>query len=379
VAFVVTSGQIAAVDRAVPPLPPRVQLTGGYALDYEAIWRTQPHVRTCVSFIARNIAQLGLHLYRRRSDVDRERVTDHPVARLLGRPNLRTGRFQAIDALVNDLGIYDEAYWLKLRQDDVARPVGLLRLPPAMVTPLGESWVAPDGYRVRGARGFKDVPADQVVHFHGYHPTTLTGGASPIEAIRQILSEEYAAERYREQLWRNGARVSGYLKRPREAPQWSDKARTRFQAGWQAQYAGDGPQSGGTPLLEDGMEFVQASFSPEQAQYVETRKLTREEVAAIYHIPLPMVGILDHATFSNITEQHKQLYQDTLGPWLQMIVEVQASQLQTAVGAPWLTRNEARARMNLPQIDGADELVTPLNVLVGGQASPTDSAPTQES
>jgi hypothetical protein len=120
-----------------------------------------------------------------------------------------------------------------------------------------------------------------------------------------------------------------------------------------------------------------------------------------------MVGILDNATFSNITEQHKNLYQDSLGPWLAMIVEdiglqlagdfpdsddvycefnireklegsfqEQAASLQTLVGRPIMTANEARARMNLPSMGGdADLLVTPLNVLVGGQASPTDSAP----
>jgi len=48
--------------------------------------------------------------------------------------------------------------------------------------------------------------------------------------------------------------------------------------------------------------------------------------------------------------------------------------LQTAIGRPWMTANEGRARMNLTRMDGdADQLVTPLNVLVGGQASPTDS------
>jgi hypothetical protein len=58
--------------------------------------------------------------------------------------------------------------------------------------------------------------------------------------------------------------------------------------------------------------------------------------------------------------------------------EEQASSLQTSVGAPWLTRNEARARMNLPQVDYGDTLVTPLNVLVGGQASPSDSGAQNE-
>jgi hypothetical protein len=55
--------------------------------------------------------------------------------------------------------------------------------------------------------------------------------------------------------------------------------------------------------------------------------------------------------------------------------EEQAIQLQTSVGGPWMTRNEARARMNLPQVPDGDELITPLNVTTGGQASPRDSAP----
>jgi hypothetical protein len=123
-----------------------------------------------------------------------------------------------------------------------------------------------------------------------------------------------------------------------------------------------------------------------------------------------MVGILDRATFSNVTELHKSLYQDVLPPllvgieedfeqqlipdWPDLIqsnaylefnlaeklkgtFEDQARVMQTATGAPWLTRNEARARMNLPRMDdpSADRLIVPLNVLVGGQASPTDSAP----
>src|SRR5690554_5663895 len=138
---------------------------------------------------------------------------------------------------------------------------------------------------------------------------------------------------------------------------------------------------------------------------IEARKLTREEVAAAYYIPPPLVGILDHATFSNIREQHKQLYQDTLGPWLTQIDEAleaqllpefgeddlylefnleakmrgsfeeQAAAASTAAGAPWMTVNEIRGRNNLPSIEGGDDLVTPLNVSVGGQASPRDSTP----
>lgn len=402
-AFVVSGGTLRTIEQPLAPAPYALQLTDELSQDYASIWRSQPSVRTVVTFLARNIASLGLHLYRRVSDTDRERQTDHPFAQLLSRPNPNTTRYRLIDALVHDLGIYDEAFWLKMR--DRGEPQALVRIPPTKIKPADENWLQVGKYVVEGNRGKVEVPADAVVHFRGYNPDDPRVGHSPLESLRRILVEEYEAGRMREQTLRNGARMSGYIKRPPGAS-WSKEAKQNFRAQWHAQYAGSGPQAGGTPILEDGMEFVPAAMTAEQLQYIESRKLTREEVASAYFIPPPMVGILEHATFSNISEQHKMLYQDTLGPWLTMIVEElalqllpefdttgdmylefnlseklrgsfeeQAQQLQASVGAPWLSRNEARARMNLPAVDNGDELVTPLNVLVGGQASPRDSAP----
>jgi HK97 family phage portal protein len=356
-----------------------------------------------VDFLGRNIASLGLHQFRRVSDTDRERLTDTDLIRLINQPNPSTTKYRLLDALVHDMGIYDRAYWLKARTKK-GQPF-LLRLPPAYVRPIG-TWMWADAFEFNGGRERKIYPADQVVHFRGYSPDGDASGASPIESLRRVLAEEYEAGRMRENTLRNGARVSGYLERPAGAPAWSDTAADRFRRSWQAQYAGSGPMAGGTPILEDGMKFVAASQTAEQLQYVEARKLTREEVAAAYFIPPTMVGVMDSATFSNIKEQHKHLYQDTLGPWLQMIAEElalqllgdfpdsqgtylefnlaeklrgsfeeQAAQLQASVGGPFMTRNEARALSNLPAIDGGDELIVPMNVTEGGQASPQDSAP----
>jgi HK97 family phage portal protein len=403
--FVVTDGVISAVDRPRPIAAPRVQVTNSLMLDYATIWRTQPQVRTVVSFLGRNIAQLGLHTFQRMSDDDRRRLRDHPLAVLLAKPNPRTTRYRFFDALVQDCAIFDNALWLKSNAG-TAQPKALLRLPPGQVTPIGENWLYADGYRLKGTKGQKDLKPEDVVHFRGYNPEDARWGVSPMETLRRILAEEYHAGTYREQLWRNGARFPGYIKRPANAPAWSDPARERFKNDWRGLYTGDGPGAGGTPILEDDMTFEASGVTPEQAQYLETRKLTREEVAAAFHIPLPFVGILDHATFSNIAEQHKNLYQDTLGPWLQMIQEEielqllpdfadtagvyvefnlaeklrgsfedQAQQLQSATGAPYMLRSEARARLNLPSVAGMDQPVIPLNVLIGGQASPTDSAP----
>lgn len=388
-----------------PLRPSGVRFYDGYNRDYAALYREQPNVRTCVDFLARNIAQLGLHVFRRVSETDRERLRTHGLALTLAKPLpavMKTTRYRLIESLMGDLGVYFNAYWLKIRNEN--GQIGLFRLPPTHVNVAGG--LIPTKYEVTIDGKKREYDPSEIVHFRGYNPENPVAGLSPLETLRRVLAEEHAAGRYREGFWRNSARMSGVIMRPATAPEWSDPARDRFRAEWEELYSGD-ENSGKTAVLEDGMEWREATFNPQESEYLGGRKLTREECARAYHIPLPLVGILDNATFSNIREQHKHLYQDSLGPWLAMIeqdielqllpeyedsegvyvefniaeklqgsFEEQAQAMQTAVGRPWMTANEARARQNMPSLDGdAGELVTPLNVLVGGQASPRDSAP----
>lgn len=396
--FVASEGAIRSLERASVSSPVRrISLAESYTADYAEIWRRQPEVRTVVDFLGRNIASLGIHTFSRVGDTDRKRLPQHPLARLLaapGLPGMPKTRYRLIDALVRDKAIYDLAYWWKVRGDGGTR--SLVRLPPRMVTPKGDNWLYPDYFEVRGNRGVQRLAPDEVVFFRGYDPDTETSATSPLESLRIVLAEAYSASQMRTGLMNNGARLSGYIKRPAPVAgqqDWSSKARENFKEQWQQQYTGSGEQVGGTPVLEDGMDFVKVSATPEELQYVDVRKLTREEVASAYHIPPPMVGILDHATFSNIEQQHRMLYQDTLGPWLEEIkleieaqllpdldtdpavyvefnlasklagsFEEQVTTLVGATGGPFMTRAEARARQNLPHIEGTDDLILPLNL-----------------
>jgi len=382
-----------------------IQLYNDYTYDYAAIYRMQPNVRTCVEFLARNLAQLGLHVYRRVSETDRVRERDHPLARVLRQPLPNTAKvthYRMIEHLISDMGIYFNAYWVKLRTD--GQVIGLVRVPPPYMRVKGR--LTPTAYEMQLGGEMKTFPPDEVVHFRGYNSENPIKGLSPLETLRRVLAEEHAMADYRENFWQNAARMSGIIERPIAAPEWSVEGRERFKAEFEALYSGS-EGSGRTAILEEDMKWKPITFSAEQSEYLAGRKLTREECARAYHIPLPMVGILDHATFSNIKDQHKSLYQDTLAPWCAMIqedidlqlkpdfaksdglyvefnlkeklrgsFEDQAQSYQSAVGAPWMTRNEARARENLPSMGPeGDELVTPLNVLTGGMANPRDATP----
>lgn len=361
----------------------------GLSQTYAHIYATQPNVRICVDFLARNIAQLGLHVFRRVSDTDRVRLVDHDLARWMGKPNPATRRYRLIENLIADLGIDFNAYWLKVRvtEGDRRQRIGLVRLPPDEMHV--EGGLLPQHFCWTRHGRVREFALSEVVHFNGYNPLNQLRGLSPLETLRRILAEESAAGDHRENFWRNASRHEGVIQRPIEAPKWLPAQKESWRQQWQERFAG-GANAGMVPVLEDGMEFKATSFSAKDSEFTLGGKLRREVCAAAYHIPQPMVGILDHATFSNIKEQHKHLYQDCLGPWLEMVqeeiegqlliecedqtdvytefniaeklkgsFEEQAASLQMLVGRPLMTANEGRARLNLPSITddpSADEL-----------------------
>ncbi|MBP7568792.1 MAG: phage portal protein [Acidobacteria bacterium] len=341
----------------------------GYRRTYKRIWETQPEVRTVVEFFARNVAQLGIHVFRLAGADDRQRLRDHGLALALQRPNPQTTRYRLLETTVRDLLRYANAYWLKVR---VPGRLGLVRLPGDEVSVTGG--LLPTGYDwTPGGRSTKQhFEPLEIVHFRDDDLI----GFPPIETLRRVLAELAASGQYREQFWKGAARTELFIERPKDAPKQWDREGFRTQL----QEFATGGKAGRIPVLEDGMTAKQVSFNARDSQYLEFRKLSREVVAAAYHVPPPLVGILDHATFSNIREQHKQLYQDCLGPTLQALkedielqllpefgdaegvyvefnihakltgsFEEQASQLQSAIGRPYMTVNEGRARLNLPR------------------------------
>lgn len=396
---VLSSGQVARlVDREPVRWARRsLPLIGGGAMTYAELYRSQPAVRTVVGFLARHVSQMGMRAYRASED-GRERLpTTHPLGAWCETPSPSTASVAYLGRVVSDIAIFD-AHLSVIHKSSDGR-IWTQPVPRRLWEPIGDSWLGPEAFRLGGRSG-RELRPDQVVHIAGYDPDSIGVGCSPMESLRQTLAADFEAERNRTKFWHDGARPSSVIERPNDAPEWSETARDRFMAEWQSAHSSGGTREGGTAILEDGMTLKPVYVNARDAQYLETRKLTREEVAAAFDIPGPLVGILDHATFSNIAEQHRALYSDVLGWWFRRLEQVfvhqlarphigpglalnfdewerlrgsaaeQASTMSTAAGGPFMTRNEVRERLNLAPIDGADDLIVPLNVIEGGQASP---------
>lgn len=352
---------------------------------YAYMYKSQPAVRAVVDYVARNVAQLGLKLYRRVSDDEREHVGDHPAAQTLRQPNIWTPGQKFVFSQVADFLVYDNAYALKFRPGN-GGPLTMLTVPPHAVGVVGRHFFNAEAYRIWRADGtWFDVSPDDIVHWSGYDPEDPRMGFSKLETLRDELAADAAARAAKTELDRSGGMPKGWMERPLEAD-WTPEDRERFQAQW-ANWSKTPTR--GVPVAEDGMQFKQASVSPEQAQMLESRQFTRQEVAAEY-------GLTNVPPESE--EERRQVYADVLPPYCEMLCayldlhvleaefaeddlyfefnldEKQMSDdrikaLNNAAGAPIFTRNEARSRVNLPALEGGDELVTPLNVMVGGKPS----------
>lgn len=316
----------------ISPMFPRGQYypTTGIALlnrfsGYAELYRRQIWVHVLVRKLAFGTARLPFEV-RVRTDAGTELADDtHPLARLLAHPNDQLDAFRLWLWTAATKEIYGEAYWLILR-DHLGRPAELQPMHPAnVIVERGENGELVYYYAagVRDVTLLPPIPAADVVPFTEYNPETLARGLSTLEPLRDTLYNEDAARRATAAWWRRGARPSIALTHPGSL---SEPAQQRLRATWDAQHAG-ADLMGGTAILEEGMKPEVLQLSAEEMQYIESRKLNREEVCAAYDVPPPVVHILDRATYSNVTEQMRSMYRDTMAPRLGMYEAIVAHHL----------------------------------------------------
>lgn len=377
----------------------------------DEVYRTQPALRAVVGFLSDNVAQLPLKLYVRESDNNRLRDTTSAAAMLIDRPNAQTTTHELVRGTVSELLLYGNALWYLVPSTKTESGWEIDLIPWGWVvrTPTTDG-MTPDAYEVRnpniGTSVQVTLDAARCVRFAGYDPSGTLDPASPVESLKQVLAEQISAYRFRNQIWRNGGRISGYLTRPAQAAEWSPEQRNRFATSWKQRFSGeDGTNTGGTPLLEDGMDYKQVQFNAKEAEWSEATKLAREDVAAVYHVNPALIWHTDGQTYASAKDNARALYADTLAPILDMLqervnafvlpvvgapaneycefdltaklngsFEEQASMLTSAVGGPWMTADEARSRLNYPAMGGdAAQLIHPLNLSYGSSGEPSNS------
>lgn len=396
--FVTTKTPVSLTSSSwFPYMPP--MSTHGWPSAYAGIYSRQLWVYVVVNKLARATARLPLPVYER-GEMDRSRKDDHPMAVLLKQPNPGMSPHELWLWTSSTRDIYGRTAWFKRRQG--GRVVGLYPLHPSSLVCEDGVWNFDNG-----TLKMSDIPREDLVIFKHFHPDSLTSGLSPLEPLRSTLENEWSARTATSSFWQRGARPGMALVHKSNL---SEPAQRRLKAQVDEIAAG-ADKTGVTLVLEEGMEPKPMTLTSEEAQYIETRKLNREEVCAAYDVPPPVVHILDHATFSNITEQMRSMYRDTMGgvlPAFEAAIETDLRQVEwrgdniyaeflldevlrgafesrqdALAKASHMTIAEKRKVENLPFIEGTDRIflntaTLPLDAIDAQTAQAAAAAPTPD-
>ncbi len=347
-----------------------------------------PAVACAVSLISETIGALPVKLYDRET---KNALKDHPAYRLVhDEANEWTSAEELRESLTTDALLHGAGHAQVIRLGD-GTPYELHRLEPGKVQQNFE----PDGepfYLVSTDNGQVRMSYRDVLRIEAF------GGTSPVTLGREAIALALSFESHIGGIFANAGRPSGVITHPLSVTVEAKKALSKS---WLETHSGK--KSGGTALLDEGMQYHQISMSLTDVQFSENRLEQIREIARVFRVPPTMLFELSRGTWSNTEEMNRQFYNMTLKPWLTdwawaysrclltteersgaYIEAVTDDLLRTdtaaratafgqyrSMGA--MTANEVRAAQNLPPLPGGDKLENPYTTTTTTTTAPADA------
>ncbi len=348
-------------------------------------------VYACVQLIADSIASLPMDVFRKREAV-REEVA--PVPALIRQPFAHLTAFEWVFQTVTSLALRGNSFARVIEWDRFEFPVQLQPIHPDCVTIELDDHGRPN-YRIDGVK----VARDEIVHIRRFALPGAVMGLSPIEQARVGLGLGLAAERYGARYFRDSANPSSVLETDDNL---SDEAAQATMRQWIASHGGRRRPA----VLSGGLKYRTISVTPEESQFLETRKYQRAEIAMLFRVPPHMIGDTEKSTSwgTGIEQQSIGFVTYTLRPWLTCIEAALTDLLprgqfvrfnvdallrgdqkarwesyQIARNAGVLSVNEIRALEDMPPIPNGDSRIQPLNMgPLGSDPLAAKAEPTKE-
>ena len=312
-------------------------------------------VYSCVRILSEAVAGLPLHLYQYTDNGGKEKAVEHPLYFLLhDEPNPEMTSFVFRETLMTHLLLWGNAY-AQIIRNGKGEIMALYPLMPDRMTVdrdekgrlYYEYMVSSDDAPTMKGSTVK-LPPSEVLHIPGLGFDGLVG-YSPIAMAKNAIGMAIACEEYGAKFFANGAQPSGVLEHP-----GTIKDPSRVRESWTQTFGGS-QNANKVAVLEEGMKYTPISISPEQAQFLETRKFQINEIARIFRVPPHMVGDLEKSSFSNIEQQSLEFVKYTLDPWVSrweqsivrsLLTAEEKKQYFVKFNVDGLLRGDYQSRMN---------------------------------
>ena len=313
-------------------------------------------VYSCVRILSETVAGLPLHVYRYNDSGGKEKDLKHPLYKLLhDEPNTEMTSFAFRETLMSHLLLWGNAYAQIIRN---ARGE-VIALYPLMPNKMTVDRDATGRIFYLYHRSTEDAPTlgknsqvclapSDVMHIPGLGFDGLVG-YSPIAMAKNAVGLAIATEEYGAKFFANGAAPGGVLEHP-----GTIKDPQKVKESWNSAYQGSS-NAHRVAVLEEGMKYQAIGISPEQAQFLETRKFQINEIARIFRIPPHMLADLEKSSFSNIEQQSLEFVKYTIDPWVvrweqsmcrALLMESEKPTVFIKFNVDGLLRGDYQSRMN---------------------------------
>lgn len=279
---------------------------------YGLMYRKQPHLFTAIDKVANLIAKLTIGVYDTAPESGDKLDRKGPYAKLMRDPCTTVDRFGFYHWLATTIEIYGEAYLLKYRDANTGKTASFIPMHPVN-TYIRRS---ESGVLIYGFTGSPDLwyPETEIVPFRRYNPDTYMRGLSRMEPLRATLMNEDSLRRAQKALSDNMMRPSYVLSTDKRL---GTAGRQNLEAAVQANGGVDG--AGGVLVLEDAVTATQMQLDAEEMQYVESRKLNRDECFEVYDLNPAAAQINDNTTQSSYEPMTKDVYKSSIDHRLKFI------------------------------------------------------------
>jgi HK97 family phage portal protein len=341
-------------------------------------------VHACVRVIADGIAGLGLKLYKDDGQ-NRDQIIIHYATALTNEPNAYQTKYDFTKYMTSHLALTGNAYAFINRD---VRNIGIELHPiaPQYVTPVMQDGLLFYKVTLAGYPGM--IPATEMLHFKGMCGDNPLVGLSPVVLHAETLGIDLAAISQSAGVYKNG--VLKFL--------LTSDAQIKIDQAGPLKKSLDDVIDGASrsAVLPNGIKMEKLSLSPEEAQYLETRKFSSEEIARIFGVPASMIGATAGIK-SSVEQEYQDFYARTLMSYAINIEQELARKLLTendkltyyfkfnfnsllrasaneradyynkGIRGGWLSRNEARVYEDVNAFDGGDEYLIEANLMPSSQ------------
>jgi HK97 family phage portal protein len=264
--------------------------------------------------ISESVAMLPVDVFKKVNG--KRTMTDHPVEYLLNaEANYQTCAFDFTQILITSAINHGNGLAI-IERDRFGTPTGLVNVSREICEPLKYDDELYWKVEVKEAANKTEsllVKDRDIINLRGFGSDPVIG-LSAIQAHKQNLGLSIAAQDYGADFYNKGTRIDGYIE---YAGVLKPETKDAINQQWTNNYGANGTR--GTAILDAGSKYHRLGLPPQDAQFIETRKFQKNEIATILGIPSHMINEMDGATFSNIEHQSIEFVTYGIGSWIEKI------------------------------------------------------------